>query len=69
MRLEDICSCTSDRNDLHCLWHVRANARVQHYISQWPIYIQIAWEMDLSWAHMHVKELFAQHKPLEGWPI
>ncbi|AHB31767.1 hypothetical protein PBI_BERNARDO_90 [Mycobacterium phage Bernardo] len=61
------CTCADRRNDIECPAHVENNHMAQAFIRRNPLYVQIAWELDLHWASDRVDRLFYQHNHVEGW--
>lgn len=64
-----LCTCPRGRNGLSCPVHVMNNEIVQPFIKANPLFVQIAWELDLNWASEGISELFWQHTHVDGWEM
>lgn len=65
----DLCTCPPSRNGIDCPDHVLNNPAVRPYMLAHPIFIQVAWDLDLNWAAEPMDRLFWQHDRIEGWPM
>jgi hypothetical protein len=63
------CTCPDRRNGIDCPEHVLNNPMVTKAITATPLFVQIAWELDLNWSTDTVARLFWQHNRYSDWPM